>query len=239
MLTMSEPLDTVALLHAPHEGLSRLRPALEGVGFRCTERLQDPRPEDARAPLLVVLGGPMGVYEADRYPFLATEVDLLRARLVSGRPSIGLCLGAQLLAAAAGATVRRGEQGKVIGVAPVRRVSAALNEDVVRRVPETFDVVHWHGDVFEPIPGTHLFTADPYPAQGFRIGRSWGFQFHAELGPGDFRSWVEETGPQLRRSGRNPEALLAEGLPRLEAALPVLDRLLETLAAQVRAAVQR
>lgn len=236
---MSEPLDAVALLHAPHEGLARLSPALERAGFRCIERLQDPHPEDARAPLLVVLGGPMGVYEADRYPFLATEADLLRARLVSGRPSIGLCLGAQLLATSAGATVRRGDHGKVIGVGPVRRVSAALNEDLVRRVPETFDAVHWHGDTFEPIPGTHLFVGDPYPAQGFRIGRSWGFQFHAELGPADFRAWVDETHPELLRSGRNPEALLSEGLPRLEAALPVLDRFLETLAAQARAAVQR
>ena len=236
---MPEPVDAVALLHAPHEGLARLQPALEAAGFRCLERLQDPRAEDARAPLLIVLGGPMGAYEADRYPFLATEIDLLRTRLVSGRPSIGLCLGSQLLAAAAGATVRPGDHGKVIGVGPVRRLSAGLNEDLVRRVPETFDVVHWHGDTFDPIPGTHLFTGHPYPAQGFRIGRSWGFQFHAELGPHDFRSWVQETEAELRRSGRNPEALLSEGLPRLEAALPVLDLFLETLAAQARAAVQR
>jgi GMP synthase (glutamine-hydrolysing) len=235
---MPEPLDAVALLHASHEGLARLRHPLEAAGFRCTERLQDPRPEDARAPLLVVLGGPMGAYEADRYPFLAAEIDLLRARLVAGRPSIGLCLGAQLLAAACGSTVRRGEHGKVIGVGPVRRVPAALNEALVRRVPDTFDVVHWHGDTFDPVPGVQLFSGATYPPQGFRIGRSWGLQFHAELGPDDFRSWVEETAPQLERRGRNPRALLTEGLPRLEAALPVLDTLLRSLATEARAAVR-
>jgi len=234
---MTAPLDAVAYVHEPHEGLARLREPLERVGFRPLERYRAPdREADIRAPLLVVLGGPMGVYEADRFPFLSVELEVLRARLDAGRPSLGLCLGAQMLAAAAGSTVRRGNHGKVIGVEPVHRVGPA-DDPVLEGVPETFDVVHWHGDTFDPVPGTTLFRGNTYPAQGFRLGRSVGIQFHAELGPEGFRDWVEGSASQLRARGRDPAALLAEGLPRLRAALPVLDRLLEGLARTARAAV--
>lgn len=233
---MSTQLDVVAYVHEAHEGLARLRAPLERAGFRPVERFRAPDPAaDLRAPLLVVLGGPMGVYEADRFPFLAVEQEVLRGRLAADRPSIGLCLGAQLLAAAAGSTVRKGERGKVIGVGPVRRLP--VEDPVLAELPDAFDVVHWHGDTFDPIPGVALFRGEPYPAQGFRLGRSVGLQFHAELGPEGFRGWVEGSSGALRRSGRDPDALLSSGLPRLTAALPVLDRLLEALARDARAAV--
>jgi GMP synthase (glutamine-hydrolysing) len=235
---MTASLDAVAYLHEPHEGLARFREPLERVGFRPVERLHAPDPSaDVRAPLLVVLGGPMGVYEADRFPFLAAEIAVLKARLDAGRPSIGICLGAQLLAAAAGATVFRGPRGKVIGVGPVARVGP-VDDPLLRGLPGSFDTVQWHGDTFEPSPGQALFRGDTYPPQGFRIGRSVGLQFHLELGPEGFRAWIEGCSDELRRSGRDPGALLADGLPRLTAALPVLDRLLESLARDARVAVE-
>jgi GMP synthase (glutamine-hydrolysing) len=235
---MSTPLEVVAYLHEAHEGLARLRAPLERAGFRVVERFRAPDPvADVRAPLLVVLGGPMGVYEADRFPFLAVEQEVLRGRLAANRPSIGLCLGAQLLAAAAGSTVRKGGRGKVIGVGPVRRVQG-VTDPLLAGLPDAFDVVHWHGDTFDPVPGLPLFEGDTYPAQGFRVGRSVGLQFHAELGPEGFREWIEGSAGPLRRSGRDPSALLSEGLPRLHRALPVLDRLLESVARDARAAVE-
>lgn len=234
---MTEPLHAVAYVHEPHEGLARLGPFLEAAGFRLEERFRAPDPRsDVNAALLVVLGGPMGVYEADQFPFLRLEQEVLRARLATGRPSIGLCLGAQLLAAAAGSTVHRGRHGKIIGVGAVHRVPGAASDALLRELPETFDVVHWHGDTFEPTPGTALFTGEPYLAQGFRVGSSVGLQFHAELGPEGFRSWIEGSAGALRTRGRTPEALLASGIPRLQASLPALDRLLEGLARQARAA---
>ena len=233
---MTAPLDAVAYLHEPHEGLARFREPLERVGFRPVERLRAPDPSvDVRAPLVVVLGGPMGVYEADRFPFLETEIAVLLARLQAGRPSVCICLGAQLLAAAAGATVFRGPRGKVIGVGPVAKAGPA-GDSLLHGLPERFDTVHWHGDTFEPTPGQALFRGDTYPGQGFRVGRSVGLQFHAELGPDGFQEWVEGCSDELRRSGRDPEALLAEGLPRLTAALPVLDQLLASLAREAREA---
>jgi len=199
-------------------------------------RAADPR--DVDAPLVVVMGGEMGVYEADRYPFLAEEIALLRARLEADRPSLGICLGAQLLAAAAGSTVRRGGRGMVVGVGPVHRIPAGLKDPALEGVPETFDAVHWHGDTFEPGPGTPLFGASTYPAQGFRVGRSLGLQFHPELGPAEFRTWVEALADPLRRSGRDPEALLADGIPRLERALGILDTLLDGVARDLRRSAQ-
>jgi len=235
---MTATLDAVAYVHETHEGVARLAGPLEREGFRLVERFRAPDPQaDVRAPLLVVLGGPMGVYEADRFPFLGVEQEILRARLAANRPSIGLCLGAQLLAAAAGSTVRKGSHGKVVGVGPVRR--RPVDDPVLIGLPGTFDVVHWHGDTFDPIPGVALFGGDPYPAQGFRVGRSVGLQFHAELGPEGFRAWVEGSAGALRRSGRDPEALLSSGVPRLTTALPVLDRLLEALARDARTAAER
>ena len=92
---MSALLDVVTYVHEPHEGLARFREPLERAGFRPVERFRAPDPAaDARAPLLVVMGGPMGVYQADRFPFLQAEVEVLRARLAADLPSIGLCLGA-------------------------------------------------------------------------------------------------------------------------------------------------
>jgi GMP synthase (glutamine-hydrolysing) len=235
---MTEPLDVVTYVHEAHEGLARFRAPLERAGFRPVERFRSPDPvADARAPLLVVMGGPMGVYDADRFPFLHAELDVLRARLAADRPSIGLCLGAQMLAAAAGATVFRGARGKTIGVEPITRVGAS-EDPVLRGLPETFDAVHWHGDTFEPIPGRPLFRGERYPAQGYRVGRSVGIQFHVELGPEGFRDWVVGSREELRLAGRDPDALLAAGLPRLTAALPVLDRLLEALARDARAALE-
>jgi GMP synthase (glutamine-hydrolysing) len=229
-------LDAVALLHAPDEGLARLGPALQAAGFRCRERLRSVEPADVDAPLVVVMGGEMGVYDADHEPYLAAEIALLRSRLAADRPCLGICLGSQLLAAAAGATVRRGDPGMVVGVRPVQRVPAGLKDPALEGVPEEFDVVHWHGDTFQPAPGTPLFRGETYPAQGFRVGRSIGLQFHPELGPAEFRSWVEALRDPLRRSGRDPDRLLAEGLPRLERALGALDRLLAGVAGDMRRA---
>ncbi len=170
---MSAPLEVMIYVHEAHEGLARFRAPLELAGFRLVERFRAPEPEaDVAAALLVVLGGPMGVYDADRFAFLAVELDVLRARLAANRPSIGLCLGAQLLAAAAGSTVHKGDRGMVIGVGPVLRLG--VDDPLLAQLPEVFDTVHWHGDTFEPVPGRRSSGGTPIRPRASGWAPRWG-----------------------------------------------------------------
>src|SRR6201999_289627 len=101
--------------------------------------------DPVESDLLVVLGGPIGAYEEDRYPFLTAELTLIGARLKAGRPTLGICLGAQLMARALGADVRPGA-GKEIGWAPLV-LSEAGRAGPLRHLGNE-PVLHWHGDIF-------------------------------------------------------------------------------------------
>ena len=234
---MTAPLDVVTYVHERHEDLARFRGPLERAGFRPVERLRSPDlAADARAPLLVVLGGPMGVYDADRFPFLRAELEVLRARLAADRPSIGLCLGSQLLAAAAGSAVFRGARGMSIGVGPITR-DGAPDEPLLRDLPDSFDAVHWHGDTFEPTPRTLAVPGRDIPGPGVPRGPLGGDPVPRRAGPGG----VPRLGrglarrPPAHRAG--PGRSARRRPPRLTAALPVLDRLLVALARKARAAL--
>ncbi|NPC86452.1 type 1 glutamine amidotransferase, partial [Pyxidicoccus fallax] len=118
----------VVFQHEEHEGPGLLGPALEAAGFSLVTRFRSVRREDVSADLVVVMGGPMGVYEADQHPFLHEEQSLLTERLANELPCLGICLGAQLLASAAGAEVFPGKNGFEVGVAPVRWTQDALKD---------------------------------------------------------------------------------------------------------------
>jgi GMP synthase-like glutamine amidotransferase len=132
---------------------------------------------------LAVLGGPMGVYEADAYPFLAAERHLLRATVERGLPVLGICLGAQLLASAFGARVYPGPV-KEIGWAPITITPAGRDDPVLTPLANAPFVFHLHGDTFDlPEGAIHLATSARYARQAFRIGaRAYGLQFHLEFG---------------------------------------------------------
>lgn len=129
---------------------------------------------------VVVMGGPMGVYETDEHPWLAGEVAALRAALDAGVAVWGICLGAQLLAAAAGADVYLGPVPEV-GVGPVTLTPAAATDPVFSGLPATIDALHWHQDTFElPAGASLLASSATYPHQAFRLGDSYGIQCHLE-----------------------------------------------------------
>lgn len=131
---------------------------------------------------LIVMGGPMGVYDTDAYPYLLAEQRLLRAAVEHDLPVLGVCLGAQLLAAALGARVVRGPAPE-IGLGDVRLTAEGLKDPVVGGAGATLPVMHWHGDTFDlPSDAVHLARSSLYVNQGFRAGRhAYGFQFHVEL----------------------------------------------------------
>ncbi len=226
----------VVFQHEAHEGPGLLGPALEAEGFRCSPRFREVHPGDGDAELVVVLGGPMGVYQAAEHPFLQAELDVLRRRLRQDLPCIGICLGAQLMAHAAGARVFPGANGFELGVSPVTWIADGAADEVQRGLPERWPVAHWHQDTFDPVPGAVLLASTPqYRQQAFRIGRSYGFQFHPELDAPTFARWVTEAAGDVARAGVDPSALLAAHVPVLERAHPLLQRFQQNLARAMRA----
>jgi GMP synthase (glutamine-hydrolysing) len=145
--------------------------------------------ELAGTDLLVVLGGPIGVYEITAYPFLADELKAVSQRLDLLRPTLGICLGAQLMAKALGANVAPGPM-KEIGLAPVE-LTAAGRASPLRHLAGVH-VLHWHGDNLDlPRGCEHLASTTPCPFQAFRKGPNLlALQFHIETDPGRMESWL-------------------------------------------------
>lgn len=186
----------LALNHLAFEDLGSLGTELTRVGYTidtidaCTADLRaiDPLEPD----LLVILGGPIGVYEHETYPFLHAEMDLLRSRLAKKLPTIGICLGAQLIAAALGASVHPGTQGKEIGWAPIQAgADASLHPFFSELLVPDLHVLHWHGDTFDlPANAHHLASTAAYPNQAFAIGQyALGLQFHPEVTAQNLERW--------------------------------------------------
>jgi GMP synthase (glutamine-hydrolysing) len=220
----------VVMQHEEHEGLGLFGPALQSVGFTLVKRFRTARHEDVEAELVVVLGGPMGVYEAERHPFIEEELTVLRERVALGRPVLGLCLGAQLLAAAAGSEVFLGKNGLEVGVAQVRWTKEGLADPVLAGVRPRTLVAHWHQDTYRPVPeATLLASTDRYTQQAFRLGDSYGFQFHLELSADDFDRWLTLGAEELELHGKKVDELRAQ-VPKLRSAEPELRELIERLA---------
>jgi GMP synthase (glutamine-hydrolysing) len=186
----------LALNHLAFEDLGSLGTELTHGGYiidsldACTADLRaiDPLSSD----LLVILGGPIGVYEHQTYPFLSAEMDLIRARLAKKLPIIGICLGAQLIAASLGASVYPGTQGKEIGWAPIQAgTDAALHPFFSELLAPDLHVLHWHGDTFDlPANAQHLASTASYPNQAFAIERyALGLQFHPEVTAQNLERW--------------------------------------------------
>ncbi|HOB98763.1 MAG TPA: gamma-glutamyl-gamma-aminobutyrate hydrolase family protein [Verrucomicrobiota bacterium] len=167
---------------------------------------------------LVVMGGPMGVYAQDTYPFLKDEIRLLRRAVEAGKPVLGVCLGSQLLAAALGAEVTKGPR-KEIGWYPVTLTPEASRVAPWDSMPPRFTPLHWHGDVFELPPGAvSLASSELTRHQAFACGRgAWGILFHIEVTETIVAGMVRTFADELRGAGVNARSILAEGERHLRA----------------------
>ncbi|MGB8683865.1 MAG: type 1 glutamine amidotransferase [Candidatus Binatus sp.] len=175
------------LQHHPVESLGTIADALEGAALAWQYvHVNDGQPVPASmkgAGGLIVMGGPMGVYQTDRYPWLRDEMRLIEDATKLNLPVLGVCLGAQILAAALGAKVDRNPNGKEIGWHPIRLHDSAKDDRLMRDLPATMTPFHWHGDIFNLPPGAvSLASSDKTPCQAFRHGdKVYGFQFHFEV----------------------------------------------------------
>ncbi len=142
---------------------------------------------------VILLGGPMNVYEEDRYPFLAQEDLFIKEAVQRGKRILGICLGAQLIAKALGAKVYRAP-AKEIGWYDLSLTKEARSDPVFSGFPETFSAFQWHGDTFDlPKAAKLIATSDPILNQAFRYGENaYGLQFHLEVTEEMIGEWVKE-----------------------------------------------
>ena len=151
---------------------------------------------------LIVLGGPMGVYEEKQYPWMTAELDAIRKCLDSSLPVLGICLGSQMLAHAAGGRVYKGPSQEV-GWFPITMTEQGHLDPLLLGLPREFNAFHWHGDTFKLPDGAALLAGSAaYPHQIFRAGtNAYGFQCHLEVTEAMVRSWMTVYAKELTTQG--------------------------------------
>jgi GMP synthase (glutamine-hydrolysing) len=199
----------LAVRHVAFEDLGLLGPLVSSRGYGVRYHDAGVQPIDAEtllAPeLLIVLGGPIGVYETAAYPFVADEIAAIAARLSAGKPTLGICLGAQMMAAALGARVAPGF--KEIGWAPLQ-LTAEGEKSLLAPLAAT-PVLHWHGDNCElPAGCVKLASTQHCPVQAFMAAPAQlGLQFHLEAEPARFETWLIGHTLELSKAGIDPRTL--------------------------------
>jgi GMP synthase (glutamine-hydrolysing) len=186
----------VAVQHVPYEDLGLIAEAASRRGVElqpCHPYRGEPLPSSEELDGLVVMGGPMGVADIVEHPHLRNEAELITALVRAGRPVLGVCLGAQLLAHALGASVYRGERAE-IGFGAVSLTPAGREDPVLGSLDaDTLPVVHWHRDTFDlPADASLLASSSLFPHQAFRLGEcAYGLQFHVEVNRALADAWSE------------------------------------------------
>ncbi len=176
---------------------------LEERSFTLGEPPADP-PEAYDA--LMVFGGSMNVHEVDGHPWLRNERGAIERALARSVPTLGVCLGAQLLASVVGARVARAPEPE-IGWHEVEKTTEGDEDPVLGALPGRFTAYQWHSYQFDLPAGAVLLATSPVCAQAYRLGDSaWGTQFHAEVTSEIVLSWIESYGtdPDAVRTGFDP-----------------------------------
>jgi GMP synthase (glutamine-hydrolysing) len=227
----------LAVRHVAFEDMGLLGPLVAERGYVTRWLDAGVDPIDAAAlvepDLVVVLGGPIGVYETDTYPFVSGEIAAVAARLQSNKPMLGICLGAQMMAAALGARVAPGPV-KEIGWAPVTLTKAG-QASLLAPLAAT-PVLHWHGDNCDLPSGCELLASTTScPVQAFsRTPVQLALQFHIEVEPTRVERWLIGHTVELGKAGIDPRTLRAQadahGAATVVAGRIVLSHWLDTTA---------
>lgn len=202
-----------AFVHVTHEDLGSFEHVLRAHHIRprtfltgtCDIECLDP----AEADLVIIMGGPMGVYEANNYPHLHHEIRFAEQRMALGKPILGVCLGSQILAKALGARVYKGKPGKEVGWQPVTVNEAGMKTPLRHLDKEHCVCAHWHGDTFDLPEGAQLLASSAmYEHQAFSYGKNaLGLQFHPEVTEVKLERWYARLVCDIHESGQTVEGM--------------------------------
>jgi len=202
------------LQHADFEDLGCIGPWLESQGHTVggTPLHAGAAPPPVSAfDALIVMGGPMNIYEEQRHPWLRGEKALIGEAVAAGRRVLGVCLGAQLLADVLGGPVTRNAESE-IGWFPLELTADGRRSPFFAGLPPRFTGFHWHGDTYALPPGAEcLATSEACAQQAFALGtRVLGLQFHLEVTRANAEEWFRHERPQPARYVQAPEQILAQ-----------------------------
>jgi len=213
---MNEILKIRCFMHVPYEGPGVMADWIRKKGHRLDyTRFYDKEdlPEASDVDLLIIMGGPMNVFDFHIYPWMQEEIEWVREFVNSGKPALGTCLGAQILATALGEEVYPGSE-KEIGWHNLQFLPSLGEFRIFKDLPVARKVFHWHGDTFN-IPGgaVRIARSQLFPNQGFIYDRRVvALQFHLEVTPEAVRGMVEQGGDELVKGGhiQTAKEILAE-----------------------------
>lgn len=184
----------LAIRHVHREALERYEDVLKrcGLSHHYITAHKGPLDFDPLAPdLLIVLGGPIGVYDREDFPFLKDEIKILEKRLAADLPTLGICLGSQLMAHALGSRVYKGPNGQEIGWGGLTLTAEGKTSPLRHLDSASTSMLHWHGDTFDlPQGAIRLASSAKYQNQAYRWGKNClGVQFHPEVRVCDLEAW--------------------------------------------------
>lgn len=187
--------------HVPFEGLGYIQEwaSKNNHQLAATKFYQNySLPQMANFDWLVIMGGPMGVYDFEHYPLLKEEIELIQQAIITNKTVIGICLGAQLIASALGANVYQNTT-KEIGWFPLAKTEVGQKNALLNELPEHFTSFHWHGDTFDlPNNSAHLLRTKACPNQAFLYNdKVLGLQFHFEATPQTLKEMAENCRHEL------------------------------------------
>lgn len=219
----------VAIRHLAFENLGLIEPWLKRRGWRIVT--YDAGVDELwsidlpQVDLLVVLGGPIGAHDDALHPFLSEEVEVIGRRLESGRPVLGICLGAQLMARALGARVAP-MGNKEIGYAPLQLSAAGRSSPLAALAGQP--VLHWHGDQFDLPSGMASLAATRLcQHQAFMVGvHAMAWQFHLEVDGARIEQWLIGHTGELRQAGVDIAALRYAAMQHRAGLAAALDAVL-------------
>ena len=194
-----------AFYHVPFEDVGSIKPWAEAKGHTLTTTslfADETPPPAADYDMLVVMGGPMGVYDEKEHPWLAGEKKAIEAAVAAGKPTLGICLGAQLLSVVLGGTVTKNPAPE-IGWFKVEMTPQGLDESVFAGFPQSYYAFHWHGDTFSIPPGAvHAASSAACSNQAFVYNHHVvGLQFHLETQPVNMQKLIKHCAADVAEPG--------------------------------------